>query len=44
MRTYNPLSVDELGRNAARALIEYAADVLPLVRALTVLVSTLCTT
>ena len=29
MRTYNPLSVDELGRNAARALIEYAADVLP---------------
>lgn len=29
MRTYNPLSVDELGRNAARALMEYSADPLP---------------
>ena len=29
MRAYNPLSVDELGRNAARALIEYPPDVLP---------------
>ncbi len=29
MRAYNPLSVDELGRNAARALMEYPADVLP---------------
>lgn len=29
MRSYNPLSVDELGRNAARALMEYPADVLP---------------
>ena len=29
MRAYNPLSVDELGRNAARALMEYPADILP---------------
>ncbi len=29
MRAYNPLSVDELGRNAARALMEYPADPLP---------------
>ena len=26
MRDYNPLSVDELGRNAARALMDYPAD------------------
>lgn len=29
MRAYNPLSVHELGRNAARALMEYSADPLP---------------
>ena len=29
MRNYNPLSVDELGRNAARALMDYPADKLP---------------
>ena len=29
MRAYDPLSVDELGRNAARALMEYPADILP---------------
>ena len=29
MRAYNPLSVDELGHNAARALMEYPADVVP---------------
>lgn len=29
MRAYNPLSLDELGRNAARALMEYPADELP---------------
>ena len=29
MRDYNPLSVGELGRNAARALMDYAADPLP---------------
>lgn len=29
MRAYDPLSVDELGRNAARALMEYPADTLP---------------
>ena len=29
MRAYNPLSVDELGCNMARALMEYPADVLP---------------
>ena len=29
MRAYNPLSVDELGRNAARALMEYPAVALP---------------
>ena len=29
MRAYNPLSVDELGRNMARALMEYPADALP---------------
>ena len=29
MRTYDPLSVDELGRNAARALMEYSAVTLP---------------
>ena len=29
MRNYDPLSVDELGRNAARALMEHPADVLP---------------
>jgi len=28
-RTYNPLSVDELGRNAVRALMEYPCDTLP---------------
>lgn len=28
-RSYNPLSVDELGRNAARALMEYPAAALP---------------
>ena len=29
MRAYNPLSLDELGRNAARALMEFPADALP---------------
>ena len=29
MRIYNPLRVDELGRNAARALMEYEPSVLP---------------
>ena len=29
MRIYNPLSVDELGRNAARALMGYEPSVLP---------------
>ena len=29
MRNYDPLSVDELGRNAARASMEYPADALP---------------
>lgn len=29
MRAYNPLSVDELGRNAARALMAYPSDPLP---------------
>ncbi len=29
MRAYDPLSVDELGRNAVRALMEYPADALP---------------
>ena len=29
MRDYNPLNVDQLGRNAARALLEYPADGLP---------------
>ena len=29
MPAYNPLSVDELGRNAARALMEYPAEALP---------------
>ena len=29
MRNYDPLSVDELGRNAARALMEFPADALP---------------
>ena len=29
MRQYNPLSVDELGRNAAHALMEYPPDALP---------------
>ncbi|MCS1411834.1 MAG: hypothetical protein M2R45_05036 [Verrucomicrobia subdivision 3 bacterium] len=29
MRTYNPLSVDELGKNAARALMGYPAVALP---------------
>lgn len=29
MRTYNPLSVDELGRNAARALMSYPSAELP---------------
>ena len=29
MRDYNPLSVDELGRNAARALMDYPTDPLP---------------
>lgn len=29
MRAYDPLSVDELGRNAARALMEHPADMLP---------------
>lgn len=29
MREYNPLSVDELGRNAARALMDYPAVPLP---------------
>ena len=29
IRTYNPLSVDELGRNAVRALLDYPCDVLP---------------
>jgi len=28
-RTYNPLNVDELGRNAARALMQYSAVPLP---------------
>ena len=28
-RTYNPLSVDELGRNAVRALLEYPCETLP---------------
>ena len=30
MRTYNPLNVDELGRNAARALTNYPSAILPL--------------
>lgn len=29
MRAYNPLSVDELGRNAARALMEFPVEILP---------------
>lgn len=29
MRTYNPLTVEELGRNAARALMDYPAAPLP---------------
>ena len=29
MWTYNPLDVDELGRNAARALMQHPADILP---------------
>ena len=29
VRAYNPRSVDELGRNEARALMEYPADALP---------------
>ena len=29
VRIYNPLSVDELGRNAARALMGYPRDTLP---------------
>lgn len=29
MRDYNPLTLDEIGRNAARALMEYATDTLP---------------
>lgn len=29
MREYNPLSVDEIGRNAARALMDYPAHPLP---------------
>lgn len=29
MRVYDPLSVDELGRNAARALMNYPSDILP---------------
>ena len=29
MREYNPLSVDELGRNAARALMDYPPEALP---------------
>ena len=33
MRAYNPLSVEEIGRNAARALMAYPADVLPPVEA-----------
>ena len=32
MRTYNPLSVDELGKNAARALMEYEPSALPPVK------------
>lgn len=28
-RTYNPLSVDELGRNAVRALMDYPCEALP---------------
>ena len=33
MRAYNPLSVEEIGHNAARALMAYPADVLPPVEA-----------
>lgn len=29
MREYNPLTLDEIGRNAARALMEYSTDSLP---------------
>ena len=29
MRDYNPLSLDELGRNAVRALMDYPTDTLP---------------
>ena len=29
MRDYNPLTLDEIGRNAARALMEYATGTLP---------------
>lgn len=29
MRDYNPLTLDEIGRNAARALMEYSTDMLP---------------
>ena len=29
MRDYNPLSLDELGRNAVRALMDYPTDALP---------------
>ncbi len=29
MRAYNPLSLDELGRNAVRALMDYPTDALP---------------
>lgn len=29
MREYNPLSLDELGRNAVRALMDYPTDALP---------------
>jgi len=29
MREYNPLSLDELGRNAVRALMDYPTDTLP---------------
>ena len=36
MRDYNPLSLDELGRNAVRALMSYPTDTLPPSEAFTV--------
>ena len=44
MRAYNPLSVDELGKNAVRALMDYPADALPRAKRSTVLAYTRFTT